>query len=455
MQVTETSSAGLKREFKVVLQADELAAKLETQLADLKGKVRINGFRPGKVPVAHLKRVYGRSIMGDVVQEAVTEANRKIVEENALRLAIEPRFDFPGGQGEMEKVMEAKGDLAFTVAFETLPKFEVASFEDVSLERLVADVPESEIEQVLDRMASQNRTYTPKEGAAEKGDKLAIDFVGKIDGEPFEGGTGTDVDVILGSNTFIPGFEGQVLGMKAGDSRTINVRFPDNYLAPNLAGKEATFDVTAKAVAAPGELAIDDAFAKGFNFDSLEAMKSAIRGNLESEWGRASREKLKRALLDALDKKYSFELPAGLVDQEFEAIWRQVVADQAQSGKSFADEGTTEEEARAEYRRIAERRVRLGLLLAEVGEKAGVKVDDNEVTQALVQRARAFPGQEQQIWEHYRKNPQALAELRAPIFEDKVVDHIIGQANVSDRKVDKDELFRMEEDTGDGVVGQP
>jgi trigger factor len=455
MQVTETSSAGLKREFKVVLQADELAAKLETQLADLKGKVRINGFRPGKVPVAHLKRVYGRSIMGDVVQEAVTEANRKIVEENALRLAIEPRFDFPGGQGEMEKVMEAKGDLAFTVAFETLPKFEVSSFADVSLERLVADVPESEIEQVLDRMGSQNRTYTPKEGAAEKGDKLAIDFVGKIDGEPFEGGTGTDVDVILGSNTFIPGFEGQVLGMKAGDSRTINVRFPDNYLAPNLAGKEATFDVTAKAVAAPGELAIDDAFAKGFNFDSLEAMKSAIRGNLESEWGRASREKLKRALLDALDKKYSFELPAGLVDQEFEAIWRQVVADQAQSGKSFADEGTTEEEARAEYRRIAERRVRLGLLLAEVGEKAGVKVDDNEVTQALVQRARAFPGQEQQIWEHYRKNPQALAELRAPIFEDKVVDHIIGQANVSDRKVDKDELFRMEEDTGNGVVGQP
>jgi trigger factor len=446
MQVTETSSAGLKREFKVVLQANELAAKLDTQLADLKDKVRLNGFRPGKVPVAHLKRVYGRSIMGDVVQEAVTEANKKIVEENSLRLAVEPRFDFPGGKGEMEKVMEAKGDLAFTVAFETLPKFEVGSFEDVSLERLVADVPDSEVEQVLDRMASQNRTYTPKEGAAEKGDKLTIDFVGRIDREPFEGGTGTDVDVIPGSNTFIPGFEDQVLGMKAGENRTINVRFPDNYLAPNLAGKDASFDVTAKAVAAPGELAIDDAFAKGFNFDSLAAMKSAIRGDLESEWGRASREKLKRALLDALDRKYSFDLPAGLVDQEFEGIWRQVVADQTQSGKSFADEGTTEDEAKTEYRRIAERRVRLGLLLAEVGEKAGVKVDDNEVTQALVQRARAFPGQEQQIWEHYRKNPQALAELRAPIFEDKVVDHIVAQAKVTDRKVDKDELFRVEEE---------
>ncbi|MEA2840000.1 MAG: trigger factor [Methylobacteriaceae bacterium] len=451
MQVTETSSAGLKREFKVVLQAEELATKLETQLADLKGKVRINGFRPGKVPVAHLKRVYGRSIMGDVVQEAVTEANRKIVEENALRLALEPRFDFPGGQSEMEKVMEAKGDLAFTVAFETLPRFEVGSFEDVSLERLVADVPDAEVEQVLDRMASQNRTYTPKEAAAEKADKVTIDFVGKIGGEPFEGGAGTDVDVILGSDTFIPGFENQVLGMKPGESRTMNVRFPDNYLAPNLAGKEATFEVTAKTVAAPGELAMDDAFAKGFNFDSLEAMKTAIRGNLQGEWARASREKLKRALLDALDKKYAFELPAGLVDQEFEGIWRQVQADQQQSGKSFADEGTTEEAARADYRRIAERRVRLGLVLAEVGEKAGVKVDDNEVTQALVQRARAFPGQEQQIWEHYRKNPQALAELRAPIFEDKVVDHIVAQAKVSDRKVDKDELFRVEEEDAKGA----
>jgi trigger factor len=234
--------------------------------------------------------------------------------------------------------------------------------------------------------------------------------------------------------------------MKAGESRTVTATFPENYLPRHLAGKEATFDVTAKSLAAPGELAIDDAFAKGFNFDSLDAMKAAIRGNLEAEWARASREKLKRALLDALDKKYSFELPAGLVAQEFDGIWKQVQAEQAQTGKSFADEGTTEEAARADYRRIAERRVRLGLLLAEVGEKAEVKVEENEVTQALVQRARAFPGQEQQVWDHYRKNPQALAELRAPIFEDKVVDHIIGRAKVSERKVDKDELFKMEEE---------
>ncbi len=455
MQVTEVSSAGLKREFKVVLEADELAAKLDTQLADLKSKAQLKGFRPGKVPVAHLKRVYGRSIMGDVVQEAVNEANRKIVEENALRLALEPRFDFPGGQSEMEKVMEAKGDLAFTVAFETLPKFEVGSFDDITVERQVADVPDAEVNEVLERMASQNRPYTPKHGPAEKGDKITIDFVGKIGGEPFEGGNGTDVDVIIGSNTFIPGFEDQVVGMKAGDSRTVSASFPENYLPRHLAGKDATFEVTAKAVAAPGELAIDDAFAKGFNFDTLDAMKAAIRGNLEAEWGRASREKLKRAILDALDKKYTFELPAGLVDQEFDGIWRQVEAEQKQTGKSFADEDTTEEAARADYRRIAERRVRLGLVLAEVGEKAGVKVEDNEVTQALVQRARAFPGQEQQVWDAYRKNPQALAELRAPIFEDKVIDHIIGQVNVTDRNVGKDELFRMEDEDGPGSVGQP
>jgi len=239
MQVTETSSAGLKREFKVVLQAEELAAKLDTQLADLKSKAQLKGFRPGKVPVAHLKRVYGRSIMGDVVQEAVTEANKKIVEENELRLAVEPRFDFPGGQSEMEKVMEAKGDLAFTVAFETLPKFEVGSFADLELERLVVDVPEAEVEQVLDRMASQNRTYTPKEAeaAAETGAKLTIDFVGKIGGETFEGGTGTDVEVIIGSNSFIPGFEEQVVGMKAGESRTVTATFPENYLPRHLAGE--------------------------------------------------------------------------------------------------------------------------------------------------------------------------------------------------------------------------
>jgi trigger factor len=446
MQVTEVSSAGLKREFKVVLEADELAAKLDTQLADLKSKAQLKGFRPGKVPVAHLKRVYGRSIMGDVVQEAVNEANRKIVEENALRLALEPRFDFPGGQSEMEKVMEAKGDLAFTVAFETLPKFEVGSFDDITVERQVADVPDAEVNEVLERMASQNRPYTPKDGPAEKGDKITIDFVGKIGGEPFEGGNGTDVDVIIGSNTFIPGFEDQVIGMKAGDSRTVSASFPENYLPRHLAGKDATFEVVAKGVAAPGELAIDDAFAKGFNFDTLDAMKAAIRGNLEAEWGRASREKLKRAILDALDKKYTFELPAGLVDQEFEGIWRQVEAEQKQTGKSFADEGTTEEAARADYRKIAERRVRLGLVLAEVGEKAAVKVEENEVTQALVQRARAFPGQEQQVWDAYRKNPQALAELRAPIFEDKVIDHIIGQVKVTDRKVAKDELFKMDEE---------
>jgi trigger factor len=411
--------------------------------------VRLNGFRPGKVPVSHLKKVYGRSVMAETIDQTIRDTNSQIFTERGFRLATEPKITMPTEEKDVEEILAGKSDLTYTVSVEVVPAIQLADFKTFTVEKPVADVTDADVDEAIKRIADQSRAYVAKaEGAkAESGDRVTINFKGTIDGTPFEGGTGEGIQVAIGSNSFIPGFEEQIVGMKAGESRTVTATFPENYLPRHLAGKEATFDVTAKSVAAPGELAIDDAFAKGFNFDSLEAMKTAIRGNLEAEWGRASREKLKRTLLDALDKKYSFELPAGLVDQEFAGIWKQVEAEQAQTGKSFADEETTEEAARADYRRIAERRVRLGLLLAEVGDKAEVKVDDNEVTQALVQRARAFPGQEQQVWDHYRKNPQALAELRAPIFEDKVVDHIIAQAKVSDRKVDKDELFRMEEET--------
>jgi trigger factor len=453
MQVTETLSQGLKREFRVVLPAGDLAARLEKELADLKDKVRINGFRPGKVPVAHLRRVYGRSIMGDVVQNAVTEANRKIVEDLGVRLALEPRIEFPKDQAEVEKALEAKGDLAFQVAVEVLPKFDVGTFEGLQLERLVAEVGDGEVDKALNRMADQNRPFSAKESGAETGDKVTIDFVGTLDGEPFEGGSGTDIDVVIGSDSFIPGFENQLAGITVGEERKVVARFPDAYLASHLAGKEAHFQVTAKAIAAPGEVAIDDAFAKTFGFEDLGKLKEAIATNLAGELRKASRDRLKRRLLDALDKRYDFDLPEGLVEQEFAAIWQQVVGEQQSSGKSFADEGSSEEEARAEYRRIAERRVRLGLVLAEVGEKAAVKVADDEVTQALIARARQYPGQEKQVWEFYKKNPERLGEIRAPLFEDKVVDHIIAQATVKERTVDKEELFRAEEDEAE--TGQP
>jgi trigger factor len=447
MQVTETLSQGLKREFKVVLPATDLATRLEGQLSEMQAKARINGFRPGKVPVAHLKRLYGRSIMAEVVQEAVNEAHRKIVEDNALRPASQPKIDFPGEKDELENAFEAKGDFAFTVALEVLPKIEIGSFDGIEIERLVADVSDSEIEDVLKRLAEQSRTYSPKEsGAAAPGDKATIDFVGKIDGEPFEGGSGEGVDLVLGSGSFIPGFEQQLEGLGIGESRTVSVSFPQDYSAAQLAGKAATFDVTLNGLAAPSDVAIDDDLAKSFGLDDLAKLKESIKANIERDYAAASRRKWKRRLLDALDAKYAFDLPEGLVTQEFDQVWRAIEAEQSQSGRGFADEGTTEEAARADYRKIAERRVRLGLLLADVGEEAGVKVSEDEVRQALVERVRAFPGQEKVVWDYYQKNPAALAELRAPLYEEKVVDHILASVKVTDRTVAKEELLKVEDD---------
>jgi trigger factor len=447
MQTTETLSQGLKREYQVVLAASELAEKLDAQLAGLKDKVRINGFRPGKVPAAHLKRLYGKSIMGDVLQEAVNNAQQQILADNKLRLAGQPKIDFPEDREELEKALEAAGDLKFSIAFEVLPAFEVGSFEDIELERLVADVPDEDVQKSLDQLIERNRTYEPREDgeAAQSGDKLTIDFVGRIGDEAFEGGTAEAVDLVLGSGQFIPGFEGQLEGAKAGEERKVVVTFPADYQAEKLAGQEATFDVTVKTVAAPAAAVVDDAFAKNFGFDSLEKLREAIHSRIKADFDAASRAKLKRALLDKLDEKFSFDLPQDMVEQEFEGIWRQVVAEQTQTGKTFADEGTTEEEQRAEYRTIAERRVRLGLVVAEVGEKAGVTVVDDEVSRAVMERARQFPGQEKMFFDYYQKNPGALAEIRAPIYEEKVVEHIVAQAKVTDKTVSKEDLFKEDE----------
>ncbi|WP_330082699.1 trigger factor [Methylocystis iwaonis] len=448
MQVTQTSSQGLKQEFKVVLPAADLAAKLGAQLAEMQAKAQIKGFRPGKAPIAHLKKLYGKSIMGDVLQEAVNEANRKIVEEHELRIAVEPKLDFPGGQEELERALEAEGDLAFTVTFETLPKFEIGSFDDISIERPVAEVAEADIDTALKNLADRAQEFEPRaEGAkAEKDDKLTIDFTGKLDGVAFEGGTGGDIDLVLGSNTFIPGFEEQLEGAGVGEQRVVKVKFPEDYSASHLAGKDAEFDVTVKAVAAPKSLEIGEELAKKYGFENFDAMKEAVKGNLEADFHKVSRDKLKRALLDALDSRYSFELPETLVEQEFNNIWSQHEAESLRANQPVAEEGKTEEETRAEFRKIAERRVRLGLVLAEIGQNAGVKVEDKDLTEALVERVRMFPGQEKQVWDFYRNNEQALAQLRAPIYEERVVDHISKLIKITDKTVTKEELFKEEEE---------
>jgi trigger factor len=453
MQVTQTLSEGLKREFRVVVPANELDGKVNTRLDELKGSVRINGFRPGKVPVGHLKRLYGRSAMAEAIEALVRDANAKIVSDNNLRLAMEPQVKLPTEEAAINAVVEGKADLDYSVAMEVLPKIELADFKDIKLERLVAEVADTEIDDAVNTIAEQNRPFVAKgEGAeAASGDKVTISFTGSIDGAPFEGGSGEDIAVVIGSKSFIPGFEEQLVGIKAGENRTVSASFPPNYLKADLAGKEASFEVNAKSIDAPGELTVNDDFAKQLGMESLAKLRDAVKERIAREHAGASRNRLKRQLLDALDERHKFELPPTLVTQEFDNVWQTVESDLKEQGRTFADEGTTEEEARAEYRKIAERRVRLGLVIAEIGDKNQIKVTDEEVQRAVVDRARQFPGQEQQVWEFYRNNPQAVASLRAPIYEEKVVDFLTELANVTEKKVAREELYK---DDDEGKAGE-
>jgi trigger factor len=447
MEVTETAAAGLKREYRVVVPATDLAAKVNARLDDLKGRVQLRGFRPGKVPVAHLKRLYGKSAMAEVIEAAVREANSQIVTDRGLKLATEPKVVLPPEEGAVEGIIAGKADLAYTVEMEIVPPITLADFKTIRLERLTAPVEDAEVDEAVRTLAEQNRPYLDKADApAEKGDRITISFEGTIDGAPFEGGSGDNVGVVLGAGQFIPGFEEQLLGVKAGESRTVNVKFPENYRAVAVAGKNAVFSVTAKKVEAPGSVTPDDDFAKSLGLESLAKLREAVGERIEREHAGATRQKIKRALLDQLDAAHKFEPPPTLVEEEFKNVWTTIENDLRQQGRTFADEGTTEEEARREYRAIAERRVRLGLVLAEIGEKNNLKVTDEQLTQAIVAHARMAPGQEQQVWDYYRNNPSALAALRAPLFEDKVVDFLLELANVTEKPVSREELFKEDED---------
>ncbi len=444
MQVTETLAEGLKRELKVVIPASDLASRLDNYLADLKGKVRINGFRPGKVPSGHLKRLYGRQAMAELLSNLIQETTQKAIDDRNEKPALQPDIDLP--EEEAEAILEGKADLAFKMSYDLLPEFELIDFSALEIERPMVEIADEEVDEQISRIAESNRPFEAKEGAAEEGDRVSMSYVGKLDGVAFEGGTDENGQLVIGSKTFIPGFEEQLVGLKAGDEKTIAVSFPEDYPAANLAGKEVTFDIVAKEIEAPGELTIDEEFAKGLGLDSLEKLKEIIRGQIESQYGAMTRQKIKRQLLDKLDDAYSFDLPQKLVDTEFEGVWRQVLADMQQSGKTFEDEGASEEELKVEYRKIAERRVRLGLVLSDVGEKNDVQVTDEEVQRALYDRVRQFPGQEKEVFDFYRQNQQALASLRAPIYEEKVVDYILSIAKVTDKIVTKDELMKDDED---------
>jgi trigger factor len=446
MQVTETRTEGFHREFEVVLPKADLAAKVDARLGEMKQRVQIRGFRPGKVPVEHLKRVYGRGAMLDVINSAVNEATSQLIVERGLKLATEPKVTLSEEEGVVEKVIQGQSDLSYKVALEVVPPIQLGDFKTLKLERLTTDITDAEVDEALKRVAEANRPYSAKAegGKAESGDRVTISFVGKVNGEPFQGGTGDDVVVQIGSGSFIPGFETQLVGMGVGDKRTLNVTFPADYGNEKLAGQPAEFDVEAKAIETPNEVTMDDAFATSLGMKSLDDLKTAVRDRISKEHSAVSRRRLKRELLDQLDTMHKFEPPPTLVDKEFDQVWKTILSDLQASNRTFADEGTTEEAAKAEYRGISERRVRLGLVLADVGDKNNIKVTDEELAKAAMESARQFPGREQEVWQYYRDNPQALATLRAPIFEEKVIDFLVELASVSEKKVSREELYKDE-----------
>ena len=455
MEVTETLSDGLKREFQVQVPAADLAARVTERLGELKDRIQLRGFRPGKVPVNHLRKIYGKAVMAETIEAVIRELNAKIVSERGLKLAMEPKVTIPNEATAVENVIGGESDLAYTLALEILPKIELADFQGIKLERLVAEVTDAQVNEALEKIAEQNRPFAAKaEGAkAEKGDRAVVDFAGRIDGVPFEGGTGGDVGVNIGAGTFIPGFEDQLIGMAVGEPRVVKVTFPENYANSQLAGKDAEFDVTVKSLEAPGKVTLDDGFAKSLGLESLDKLKEAVKARLQQEHAALSRQKLKRQLLDKLDEMHKFALPPTLAEDEFRNVWTAVEGDLKAQGRTFADEGTTEDKAREEYRAIAERRVRLGLVLAEIGEKNKITVTEEEITRAIVERARQIPGREQEVWDYYRKTPAAVAAIRAPIFEEKVVDFLIELAAITEKQVSREDLLKDEEDEK-GAAGQ-
>jgi trigger factor len=443
MQVTETVSEGLKRQLKVVIPAADLQSRVETKLEDIKTKVRLNGFRPGKVPLAHIRQLYGRSVMAEVLEEAVGQSSAKALQERQERPAFQPDIKLPEDKEAVERMISGASDLEYIMSFEILPKIELTELKSIALEKEVAEPEADDVNGAVERLLKGNVSYEAKDGAAETGDRLTIDYKGSVGGEPFEGGAGEDAYLVIGSGRFIPGFEEGLVGAKAGEKRDVNVTFPEDYQAKHLAGKEAVFDVTVKEVSKPIEAKADDEFARTLGMESFAKLEEAVRGQLQRELDSVTRTKLKKSLLDALDERHSFEMPPSLLESEFEGIWRNVTRQLEQSKSSFETQGTTEEQARADYRKLSERRVRLGLVLSEIGNQNQIKVADEELRRAVIERARQFPGQEREVIEFYRKNPNAINELRAPVYEEKVINFALELVQLEEKKVTPAQLMEF------------
>ena len=445
MEVTETNAEGLSRTFKVTVSAAELAAKLDSRIEEIRPQMNLKGFRPGKVPSAHVEKMFGKSIMSELIEGLVAETNQKALEDAEVRPASQPAVDM---EGDIEPVLEGKADLAYSLNVDVMPEFEPTDIKVIEIERPVTPVADADVDDALQKLAEQNQQYKPrgKTAKAKDGDAVVIDFVGKIDGEAFEGGAAEEQTVVIGAGRFIPGFEEQLVGVKTDDETELNVTFPEDYQAENLKGKDAVFEVKVREVRMPKKAEIDEDFAKNFGLESLEQLREMMTSQIQNEHDTASRQKAKRFLLDALDEKHSFDLPPKMVEQEFKQIWDQLQQEKEAGNLDEDDASKSDDELEKEYRAIAERRVRLGLVLAEIGRIAEVQITDQEVQQAVIAEARKFPGQEREVVEFFQKNPGALAQVRAPIYEEKVVDHILEVAKVTDKEVAKDDLFAEMED---------
>jgi trigger factor len=436
MQVTETNTDGLKREFKVVIPAATVREQVESKLVELGQKVRLPGFRPGKIPMPLLKQRYEKSVLGEVVSESVNQGSHQLMHERNLRPAGQPKV-------EITK-FEDDSDLEFSVALEVIPDIKPMDFKGVKLERVKVEVPQSEVDDSLTRIAKRQRKSDPAPDghAAQVGDIVVIDFVGKVDGTEFPGGSAQGQFLELGSKMFIPGFEDQLTGAKKGDVRLVKVTFPGEYANAELAGKAAEFDVTVTEVRAPIEVPVDDELAKSLGLTSLADLQKQAKEQIEKEYGSVARARLKRKLLDVLAEKHEFVLPSGLVDAEFEQIWKQIESDIKEGRLDDEDKDKSEDQLKTEYRDIAVRRVKLGLLLSEVGRQNNIQVPQDDITRAVIAEARRYPGQEKQVIDYFQKSPEALNQLRAPLYEERVVDFILEQAEVNDRMVSPEQFAK-------------
>ena len=440
MQVTETSAEGLKREFKVVVAAADIDAKVDQKLVEVGKDVRLPGFRPGKVPHQILKQRFGKSVLGEVLEQTVAESANEAITEKELRPAMQPKI-------EIDKFEDGE-DLEYTMSLEILPDIEITDLKALKLTRYKVPVEDKEVDDALGRLATgrQDTEEAPKDYAAADGDVLVIDFEGKIDGEAFQGGAAEGHHLQLGSNTFIPGFEEQLVGLKAGDKKDVKITFPADYGAERLAGKDAVFAVTVKDVRKAKPAAIDDALAKSFGLDDLKALKTAVRDDIENNYNAMARTRLKRELLDVLAEKHEFELPPGMVDTEFEAIWQQFEERKKRGELDEDEKDKPDDEIKPEYRTIAERRVRLGLVLSEIGSRNDIQVGQDEISRAIMAETQRYPGREREVMEFYQKNQQARESLRAPLYEDKVIDFILELVQTTEKQMGIEELLAVPED---------